>query len=414
MLGTNAKYVYTVYRLKSFSLAAQELFISQPSLSRAVKKAEEVLGAPIFNRKTLPISLTAEGKIYIEALEKMLQIEQNAAKQVNESKHIQFHNIQSEPFTIYGIFYENGRFRRLPESVAKNVSKGVYGLHTNTAGGRVRFTTTSSTVAIKAIMPEIERMPHFTLTGTAGFDMYIGKDAVYYASFVPPYNMSNGYESIIHFEDCSEKEITIHFPLYSDVSEVYIGLDENAVLKKAPEYKYSKPIVFYGSSITQGGCATRPGNSYENVISRTLHTDYINLGFSGNALAEDEIAQYIKDLDMSVFVFDYDHNAPTLKHLEDTHQKMFTTIRNAKPELPIILLARPRYLLNSEDKQRLAIIKKTYNEAVAAGDKNVYIIDGPTLMQYAKNDGTVDGDHPNDLGFHSMAQALIPQLQALL
>ena len=414
MLGTTAKYIYTVYRLKSFSLAAEELFISQPSLSRAIKKAEVGLGAPIFNRKTLPISLTAEGKIYIEAIEKMLQIEKNATERVNDSKHIHFYNAQEEPFAIYGVFLENGKYRRLPEQVAKSVSKGVYSLHANTAGGRVKFTTNSSMVAIKAVMPMVEKLPNFTLIGSAGFDLHVGKDEEYYASFAPPINLSSGYESMIRFEDSVEREITINFPLYSDVSDLYIGLDENATLKKASEYRQEKPMVFYGSSITQGGCASRPGNTYESIVARNLRIDYINLGFSGNAKAEDEIAQYIKGLDMSVFVFDYDHNAPTSKHLEETHQKMFLAVREANPELPIVLLSRPKYRLNEEDKERLAIIRKTYDDAIAAGDQNVYMIDGPTLMQYAKNDGTVDGDHPNDLGFHSMAKVLIEKLQTIL
>ena len=117
---------------------------------------------------------------------------------------------------------------------------------------------------------------------------------------------------------------------------------------------------------------------------------------------------------MSVFVYDYDHNAPTLQHLEDTHQKMFLTIQENHPDLPILLLSRPKYSLDEAEKQRLAVIRKTYADAVAAGDQNTYFIDGPTLMKYARNDGTVDGCHPNDLGFHSMAKGLIQQLKSLI
>lgn len=328
--------------------------------------------------------------------------------------NIKFYNIQEAPFSIYGVFFENGKYRRLPEQVAKAVSQGVYNLHTNTAGGRVKFLTNSPFVAIYAVMPAIGKMPHFALSGSAGFDLYVGKKEEYFASFVPPFNISDGYESVIHFGDSSEREITINFPLYSDVADLYIGLDENAVVKKSPGYKHKKPVVFYGSSITQGGCASRPGNAYESIVSRALQTDHINLGFSGNAKAEDEIAQYIKDLDMSVFVYDYDHNAPTLEHLDNTHRKMFLTIRESNPELPIILLSRPKYRLNETEKQRLAIIQKTYNDAIAAGDQNTYFIDGPTLMKYAQNDGTVDGCHPNDLGFHSMAKVLIRRLKSLI
>ena len=414
MLETITTYIYTVYRLKSFSLAAQELYMSQPALSRAIKKAELELGAPIFNRKTIPVSLTDEGKIYINTIEKMLQLEEDAIENIRDRKRLRFHNVQEDPFSVYGVFFENEKYRRLPQKTAKDVSKGIYSLHANTSGGRVKFVTNSSVVAIKAVLSGIEKAPHFTLAGIAGFDMYVGKEAEYYATFIPPANISTGYESIVHFDDSQEREITINFPLYSDVTELYIGLEQNAVVKKAPGYPHSKPIVFYGSSITQGACASRPGNAYENIISRTLHTDYICLGFSGATKAADEFAKYIKNLDMSVFVCDYDNNAPSLQHLEETHKKMFLTVREANPDLPIILLSQPKYRLNKKEQQRLAVIRKTYEEAIAAGDKNVYFIDGPTLMQYAKNDGTVDGVHPNDLGFYSMAKVLIQRLESLL
>ena len=327
---------------------------------------------------------------------------------------IKFYNIQDAPISLHGVFFENGLYRRLPEKVAKTVSKGVNRLHTCTAGGRIKFSTNSPYVAIKAVMSSIAKMSHFPLTGSAGFDLYVGKKEQYHASFVPPFDITDGFESVVRFESSAQREITINLPLYSNVSALYIGLDEHASLKKSAAYKFEKPIVFYGSSITQGGCASRPGNSYESIISRALQTDYLNLGFSGNAKAEDAIAQYIKTLDMSVFVYDYDYNAPNVEHLQDTHQKMFQTVRQAQPDLPIVILSRPKRRRNNDEMKRLAVIRKTYDDAIAAGDQNVYFIDGYTLMKYAGNDGTVDGCHPNDFGFHSMAKVLIRQLKNLL
>ena len=328
--------------------------------------------------------------------------------------HIKFYNMREAPFSLYGVFWENGKYRRLPEQVARSVSQGVYDAHIHTAGGRVKFITDSSFIAIHAVMPAIGRMSQFALTGSGGFDLYVGKREEYYATFIPPSGASDGYESVIRFEDSTEREITVNFPLFSTVAEVYIGLDETAVVKKSSGYKHKKPIVFYGSSITQGGCASRPGNTYESMISRSLQTDYINLGFTGNAKAEDAIAQYIKNLDMSVFVYDYDHNAPTLQYLEETHRRMFLTVRESNPNLPILILARPAWRLDQEEKQRLAVIQRTYTEAIAAGDRNVYLIDGAALMKYARNDGTSDGCHPNDLGFYSMAKSLIRRLKDLI
>ena len=150
------------------------------------------------------------------------------------------------------------------------------------------------------------------------------------------------------------------------------------------------------------------------IVSRALQTDYINLGFSGSAKAEDEIAEYIASLDMSVFIYDYDYNAPSVEHLENTHGKMFSAIRKSNPELPILILSRPKFRLTDEEKLRLGIIRKTYDDAVLSGDKNTYFIDGQTLVKYAHGDATVDGCHPNDLGFYSMAKAMIPQLKCLI
>lgn len=328
--------------------------------------------------------------------------------------NIKFYDIQEEPFSVYGVFFEGGSYRRLPEKVAKSVSEGVERLHLHAAGGRVKFQTNSSFVAIKAVMPVVSKMSHFALTGTAGFDLYVGKWERYYGSFLPRFDIKDGYESVLRFADRKQREITINFPLYSSVAALYIGLEEDATLKKASQYKYQAPIVYYGSSITQGGCASRPGNAYESIVSRALQADHINLGFAGNAKAEDPMAEYIKALDMSVFVYDYDHNAPTLQHLQDTHQKMFRTIRQQNPQLPIVILSRPKYRLTAQEQERLAVIRKTYEYAVASGDCNVFFIDGPALMKYAKDDGTVDNTHPNDLGLASMAKVLIRHLRPIL
>ena len=328
---------------------------------------------------------------------------------------IKFYDVKNSPFEISGVFYEDGAFRRIPESVAKATNDGVVSLHTNTAGGRIRFKTNSSYIAINAKMSGLGKMPHFAFTGSMGFDLYMksnGKD-IYINTFVPPFNVLDGYEGIIEFASTKEKEITINMPLYSNVKELYVGLSEDAVVLPPEPYSIEKPIVYYGSSITQGGCASRPGMAYEAIISRKLNFDYINLGFSGNAKGEDAIANYIADIDMSMFVYDYDHNAPSLEHLMNTHQRMFNIIRDKNPDLPIILLSRPKYLLNLEEEKRFEIIKRTYDNAVCSGDENVYLIKGTKLMEVAKWEGTVDNCHPTDFGFVSMANALIPVISKI-
>lgn len=295
----------------------------------------------------------------------------------------------------------------MPEEIAKSVSEGVYNLHTNTAGGRVRFVTDSPYVAIKTEYIPCKR-PHFALAGSGGFDMYSQYDGItrYEGTFVPPYDVENGYESVLDFEKCHERVVTINFPLYSSVQKLYIGLKEGAVLKPAPGYRVEKPVVYYGSSITQGGCASKPGSSYQSILSRRFDCDYINLGFSGNAKGEDEITDYLKGMDMSVFVMDYDHNAPSVEHLEKTHSRMFQRIRDAQPKLPILIMSRPKYYLTEIEEIRRTIIWNTYVKAKEQGDENVYFLDGEKLMELVGDNGTVDNSHPTDSGFFSMACAI--------
>lgn len=317
---------------------------------------------------------------------------------------IEFFDSLQKPFSIHGVFHQNGKFRRIPEDVALSVSDGVHYLHANTAGGRVRFKTDSKSIAISAVMGELGKMPHFPYTGSIGFDMYA--DGVYVKTFVPPHNITDSFESICDFDTKKLRNITINFPLYSEVANLYIGLENDCECLEPDLYINSKPVVYYGSSITQGGCASRPGSSYQSIIERRFNCDYINLGFSGNAKAEDSIINYIKNLDMSVFVYDYDHNAPTVEHLQATHEKMFKAVRCAHPDIPIILMSRPKYYLTDLEVKRRQIIETTYKNAVAAGDCNVYFIDGKMLTELCGNEGTVDGCHPTDFGFASMAKAV--------
>jgi len=322
------------------------------------------------------------------------------------------YDIRNEPFKIYGLidYKTESEFKRMPDKVAKTVSEGVYNLNYNTAGGRLRFRTNSRYIALIAKMPNVTVLPHMPMAGTSGFDLYIHtpEETVYYKTFMPSVDMKDGYESMIYFNDNAERDLIINFPLYSNVSDVHIGIQKEADIMPGSVYTYSKPVLYYGSSITQGGCASRPGNSYQSIISRRLDCDYINLGFSGSAKGENTIIDYMSSLDISVFVCDYDHNAPTAEHLLNTHEKIYKKFREKQPDLPIILVSRPNFdFFNSDDIQRRHIVYTTYMNAINSGDKNIYYIDGQTLFKDEGRDScTVDGCHPNDLGFMRMSETI--------
>ena len=322
-----------------------------------------------------------------------------------EKQGIRFYDVNSAPISLHGVYSEDGFFRRMPSEVAKTVNAGVSSLHTNTSGGRVRFRTNSPYIALYAEMGYRAKFAHCTFACTAGFDMYVGERHI--KTFVPSYDREDIYEGIIEMGATGMREYTINFPTYSNVKRLFVGIDEGAVIESPAPYTYEKPVVFYGSSITQGGCASRSGNVYASAVSRYFDCDFINLGFSGSAKGEREMAEYIKTLDMSLFIYDYDHNAPTIQHLADTHEPFFKIIRENCHTLPIIILPRPVYYVSGDAKKRRDIIYRTYENARAAGDENVYFIENGELTELCRGEGTVDNCHPNDFGFASMARAVI-------
>ncbi len=345
----------------------------------------------------------------ISSIDKNFVVETNI-----ERENIKFYNVNEAPFKVYGIKHDGERFRRMPKEAGDAVSAGVGYLAMNTAGGRVRFVTDSPYIILKAKLPKLEKMGHMALTGSSGFDLYVREDGRenYKKTFVPLFD-NPVYDGVIDFSEKKSRLVTINFPLYNCVNEVYIGLHEAASVSQAPDYTVPSPMVFYGSSITQGGCASRPGTSYQAYISRRYDADYINLGFSGSAKGECEMREYIKNLDMSAFVLDYDYNAPTNDHLRETHKPMYEAVRAAHPSIPIIIMPRPSYFIPRGVALRCEIVKDTYDFAVASGDENVYYINADELMALAGDNGTVDGCHPTDLGFFSMAEAVIKVLDKI-
>lgn len=348
---------------------------------------------------------------------KLEEIDKNMAVASSISREgLEFYSFEQEPFRIYGGLTrgDDGRLYRLPKEVAEGTSQGVLTLCTNTSGGRVKFRSNSTKVAIIAKYHSVGIKPHIPMTGFAGLDLF--SENTFLGGFMPPAIIeNNAYESIITIPgEKVERELTVNLPLYADLIDLYIGLEAGATLSAPAPYKHERPIVYYGSSITQGACASRPGACYMSLLSRMLDSDFINLGFSGSARGTGAIVDYIASLDMSVLVCDYDYNAPTPEHLEATHLPMYRKIRSAKPDLPIIFMTRPTRTLEEDRLLRRAVIKKTYDTAVAEGDGNVYFLDPTEHMPFMADAGTVDGVHPTDLGFYFMATALYPILEKLI
>ena len=348
-----------------------------------------------------------------------------------DTRDLCFYDVKKPPFRVYGLYdYQNEpEFKRMPDGAAAAVSAEVAALAKCPAGGRVRFSTTSRHIAIRALMPCVHRYPHMPLSGSAGFDLFVEEPTFrlyrHAKTFIPPVGMKNGYVSRFEFPDSRLRYITIHFPCYNPLISLEIGLEEGAVLGSGLDYKSELPIVYYGSSITQGGCASRPGNAYQNVVTRALELDHINLGFSGSGRGEDEIVDYIRSLAMYAFVCDFDHNASTIADLERTHLRMYQRIRAAHPDIPYLMISKVDFdqaygstLVDNTPPDtyhssviRRNVIMDTYRYAREKGDRNVYFIDGESVFRGYSDMTTVDTVHPGDLGFMLMAKAVTETLK---
>ena len=354
--------------------------------------------------------------------EDISKIDHNFAEAKVGKRSVHYYDALNDPnFVITGFPWRKpgGPLLRIPERLigGKQVNRRVQGLARHTSGGTIRFRTDSKYVAIRA---EVGRgdMNHMPRNGSAGFDLYeliSGKWMFLRVAGPSRAALTTGkFETLLLRNNKKDgmHEYLLNLPLYSPVVSLHIGLDPNAKFETPAPWKIAKPIVFYGSSITQGGCASHPGNNYTAMLAREFSAPQINLGFSGSALGEPAMAEAIAELDMAAFVMDYDHNAPGPEHLQKTHAAFFRIIRKAHPKLPILILTRG----DNPNPKRTAVIRATYDEAVKAGDKHVYFIDGAQYFAALPDPGLAltDGCHPSDFGFYLMYQAVRPMLKKAL
>lgn len=324
----------------------------------------------------------------------------------------------SDEIRVFGIidFECKKNFHRLPEEVMESVPSLKF-LGKRSLGARIGFKTNarSFTLAI-----ELEN-----LTPDIGMSIFSCQSALVYAGdrqkprylgMCRPANYQNKrFEATFDKGDSKLEDVLVWLPRNEIIANVSIRIPDESDIYPPTPYKYSKPILYYGSSITEGGCAYNVNCGYNAIISQHLDVDYYNLGFSGNAKGELAIADYINTADISIFVYDYDHNAPTAEHLEATHEPFFRRIREKQPDLPIVMMTRPAIVYGDKEKKRREIVLNTYRNALASGDKNVYFIDGEAFFGTKdRHLCTADGTHPNDLGFYRMAEVIEPVIKKIL
>lgn len=315
-------------------------------------------------------------------------------------------------------------YDRLPASYEKLIRKRLWNLGRNTAGLYIRFRSDSPYIKLKWTSRFGVKMNHMPATGIRGLDLYyMAEDGKwYFARNGRPSNDMQTEVTVISNMDGSMREWMLYLPLYDGLKELQIGVAKNAVIDQPKENspKAGNQIVFYGSSIMQGGCVSRPGALATSIISRELNREVINLGFSGNAFLDLEIAELMAQVESpSLFVLDYVPNS-TADKIRESGEAFFNILRKAHPDVPVILVERPIYPHSYLDQRSSADIKarneaqkELYLKLRKAGQKKIYYLEAEKILGKDR-EGTVDGTHQTDLGAERYARAILPLIKKAL
>ncbi|HLF36182.1 MAG TPA: SGNH/GDSL hydrolase family protein, partial [Cyclobacteriaceae bacterium] len=213
---------------------------------------------------------------------------------------------------------------------------------------------------------------------------------------------------------------TINFPLYNGVNSVSVGIDEGAQLLAPPSFRRPGKFVIYGTSITQGGCVSRPGMAYSNILSRKLDAEFVNLGFSGNGRGEPELARLISQVsDIGFIILDYEANAG--ESITNSLGPFVDILREKHPTTHILIISKIRYANATDGSQAYKswmanrdFQKNLVSERNKKGDKRIFFLDGSTILGDDYFECTVDGVHPTDLGSLRIADAIQPVIEKIL
>ena len=320
-------------------------------------------------------------------------------------------------------------YTRIPANLKDSVRPDLWERAQCSTGIGVRFATNSSRIGVRYELLWDTHMIHMADTGLKGTDLYVFEgDSVWrHANTNRPYTKDKESKLVestymSNLDTTRMTEYMVYFPLYDGVNKLEIKIDSTAVISAGrPDLiPADRRIVAYGTSILQGGCASRTGMCATNIISRELNTEVVNIGISGEGKMDNCMARAMAEIpDVDVFLLDPVPNCTEM--MCDTLTYDFVNIlRQARPEVPIVMVEGPIYPYARYDShfgnylpRKNAAFRRNYERLIAENPENLYYVDAYEL-DGPEDDGTVDGIHLTDLGFRHYADKLIPVLREVL
>lgn len=329
----------------------------------------------------------------------------------NKTKPISTVYYEASEFKLIGKLSGADGYSRLPAEAKKEVREPVWNLSQHTAGLSVRFTSNSTSIKLRWRLKSNPTRSNMTPIASKGFDLYSFKNEKWqFVGAARPQNSIENEATIIHGMEQTEREYLLHFLLYDGVISVGIGIDQNAYIEKPTRHiiDTTNPIVFYGTSITQGASASRPGLTYSARIQKALNKEVINLGFSGNCRFEKEVARYFMESDPSIIILDCTPNSPP-DTIRNNLPELIEFIRSKNDTVPIIFvesIMRDNAYFKKDVKSAFGTMSYINDQNQAL--KDIYISSSNKVGQLYyisredlignDNESTIDGTHFNDIG----------------
>jgi|TARA_B110000263_G_C15285216_1_gene500421 hypothetical protein len=303
-------------------------------------------------------------------------------------------------------------FQRLPQKYKKSVRKEIWELSENSAGVNISFFSDTTEIVVKWSLKHDLKMNHMTDAGIKGVDLYQKNNGTWHYISTGLPNGKENEQTLLKGASKTSREYCLYLPLYDTITNLQLGLDDGCTFEDT--INKNQPIVFYGTSITQGGCASRPGLAHTNIISRKLDHECINLGFSGNGILENSVGSIMSNINSSLYIIECMYNVDKDMVINNTIPLIKTIRKNPEAQkTPIIFIEQCIIDLDSIHKEFInSVIEKNdelnkqVDNAINKGEKDLFIIKQIGGID-EDSEATVDGIHFNDLGFQRYANHLI-------
>ncbi|MCW3466794.1 SGNH/GDSL hydrolase family protein [Chitinophaga nivalis] len=325
-------------------------------------------------------------------------------------------------FPVINQYHQEPNFNRLPASYKATVRPAVWALSMNSAGIAIRFRSNATNITARWKVMHNANMAHMTATGVKGLDLYalVNNQWQFVNSGIPEGSF-NFQRTLLQDGDPGWREYLLFLPLYDGVDSLSIGIENGAEITAPQQLPLSdkQPIVYYGSSIIQGGCASRPGMAITNILTRRLQRPVINLGFSGNGMFESAVGAAICETKPALLIIDCNPNT-AVELIHERAVKLVQQLRACHPTVPVLLVENYLYTGGNfhkagkdADLQKRAELRKAFDDLIKAGVKNLHYQSGDGLIG-DDLEGTIDSVHPTDIGMERFATKIQPMLQRLL